>query len=172
MPIRDLLLPEFDHEVANTRRLLERVPEDRPDFRPHEKSMTLAQLAGHLAALPHWAIFALTRTELDLAPRDGSGKPPELDPPPMTSRATLLEAFDSVTRDVRSRLTEILDDELMQKWTLRKGGHVVFTLPRISVIRLLCFNHAIHHRAQLGVYLRLNDVPLPPVYGPTADADL
>jgi uncharacterized damage-inducible protein DinB len=171
MPIRDLLLPEFDHEMANTRRVLERVPEDRPDFRPHEKSMALGQLAGHLAAVPNWALFALARNEVDLAPRDGSPRPAELDPAPMTTRAALLESFDAATRNARTHMADVLDDVLMEKWTLRKGGHVVLAMPRLSVIRLLCLNHVIHHRAQLGVYLRLNDIPLPPIYGPTADGE-
>lgn len=166
--IRDTLLPEFDHEMANTRRVLERVPEDRGDFQPHPKSMTLARLAGHLAGIPRWGTLALTRSEADLAPRDPDA-PPALVDRPMAARTAMLEAFDAAVAEARAAIAEAADDLLMQKWTLRKGGHVVLTMPRVSVLRTLLLNHAIHHRAQLGVYLRLNDVAVPPLYGPTAD---
>lgn len=168
--LRDILLPELDHEMANTRKVLERVPEDRGDFQPHAKSMTMARLAGHLAGIPRWGVLALTREEVDLAPKDGAGAPPPLEAP-AASRAAMLEAFDAAVRELRDRLAEVPDDLLMQPWTLKKGGQVVFTMPRLSVLRQLLLNHAIHHRAQLGVYLRLNDIPLPPIYGPTADGD-
>ena len=170
--IRDTLLPEFDHEIANTRKVLERVPEDRPEFRPHDRSMTLARLAGHVAGLPYWGLLALTRNEVDLAPREPDDADADVQVMlggVMTSRAGMLDAFDAIAAELRTRLTDVPDDLLLQKWTLKKGGHVLLTMPRLSVLRLLFLNHMIHHRAQLGVYLRLNDVPVPPLYGPTAD---
>lgn len=163
MPILDALLPEFDHEMATTRRLLDRVPEDKLSWKPHDKSMSLGQLAGHLANLPSWCSATLDVTVLDLDTiEDARPKAP-------ASRAALLEEFDKKVAAARTKLTEATDPAFMAPWTLKKGDQVFFTMPRISAIRGFVMNHSIHHRGQLSVYLRLNDVPVPPMYGPTAD---
>jgi uncharacterized damage-inducible protein DinB len=164
MAIKDALLPEFDHEMATTRRLLERVPEAEFAWKPHDKSMALGQLAGHIANLPSWctAMFGATVFDLDTLAVD-------LRPRLPTSRAALIEEFDAKVSGARSQLTSTTDGELMTPWTLKKSGQEIFTLPRISAIRSFVMNHIIHHRGQLSVYLRLKDVPLPSIYGPTAD---
>jgi uncharacterized damage-inducible protein DinB len=163
MPILDALLPEFDHEMATTRRLLDRVPEEKLSWKPHEKSMTLGQLAGHLANIPYWCSATLAYTVLDL------DAIPDARPKAPPSRAGLLEEFDRKVAAARAKLTETTDPGFLAPWTLKKGPQELFTMPRISAIRSFVMNHSIHHRGQLSVYLRLNDVPLPPIYGPTAD---
>jgi len=165
MTISESLLPEFDHEMANLRRTLERVPEDRLDFAPHPKSMTMARLAAHLANLPLWATIGITRDEFDMAP-PGVPKPQA---EAMTTRAALLANFDAKAADARARLASADDAVLMKMWTLKNGGHTVLRMPKVSVLRSFVMNHMIHHRAQLTVYLRLNDVPVPSLYGPSAD---
>ena len=164
MAIKDALLPEFDHEMATTRRLLERLPEAAFAWKPHDRSMALGQLAGHIANLPQWcsATLASTVFDLDALPVDARPQLP-------ASRAAVIEEFDGKVAAARHRLTSTTDAEFMTPWTLKKGGQEVFTLPRISAIRSFVMNHLIHHRGQLSVYLRLKDVPLPSIYGPTAD---
>ena len=164
MAIKDGLLPEFDHEMATTRRLLERLPEAEFAWKPHAKSMALGQLAGHIANLPQWCSATLASTVFDLDSLPVSSRP-ELP----ASRAVLIEEFDAKVTAARNQLTSTTDAEFMTPWTLKKGGQEVFTLPRISAIRSFVMNHLIHHRGQLSVYLRLKDVPLPSIYGPTAD---
>lgn len=159
------LLPEFDHEAAVTRTVLERVPEAQAAWRPHPRSMTLGELAMHLASIPAWAVRTLCQPTFDLAPR---GEPP-FAPPVWQSLAETLAIFDEKTASGRAALVAITDLELAQPWTLKKGGAKVLTAPRGSVLRSFVLNHGIHHRAQLGVYLRLLDVPVPAMYGPTAD---
>ncbi len=159
------LLPEFDHEMANTRRTLERVPEDRLDFRPHQKSTTLARLAGHLTDIPWWAVAILTRDEYDMLP-DGA---PARGAYAMTTRNALLQRFDAEVSAARTAIVETTDAAMAQPWALKREGRALFTMPRRSALRSFVFNHVIHHRAQLGVYLRLNDVPVPSIYGPSAD---
>ena len=163
--ISQSLLPEFDHEIANTRKTLERVPEDKPDFRPHDKSMPLAHLAGHLADVPMWAVMTLTQDELDVNPADG----PKFTPSVMTSRAELLATFDARVKQTREALAATTDEAMMQPWTLKSGGQQVLSMPRVAVMRSFIMNHMIHHRAQLGVYLRMNNIPVPGLYGPSAD---
>lgn len=165
MPIRDSLLPEFDYEMSATRRTLERVPEDRPDWKPHDKSMKLSRLAGHLAELPTWAVMSLGQDSLDLAP---VGATPRV-PAAMTSRKQILEFFDKNVVNARAAIAAASDEQFMQSWTLLKGGQKLMALPRVTVVRNFVMNHSIHHRAQLGVYLRLNDIPVPSIYGPSAD---
>ena len=165
MALSNALLPEFDQEMANTRRTLERVPEDKLDWRPHEKSTTLGGLTTHLSNLPSWASFALDRDSLDIAP---VGEPP-LRLEQIKSVSEALEMFDQNVVAARAAIAGASDEQLQQTWTLLHGGRTVFALPRAAVLRTVVMNHIIHHRAQLGVYLRLNDVPVPSLYGPSAD---
>ena len=163
MAIKDALLPEFDHEMATTRRLLERVPDAEFAWKPHDKSMSLGQLAGHIANLPRWCIITLENTTFDLDTfSDARPLQPE-------SRAAVVKEFDEKVKAARALLVAQSDPELLTPWTLKKGGQEIFTMPRISAIRSFVMNHLIHHRGQLSVYLRLKNVPIPPIYGPTAD---
>jgi uncharacterized damage-inducible protein DinB len=161
MSIKDALLPEYDHETGTTRRLLERVPADRLAWKPHEKSMTLGRLATHVAELPAWGKMTLDRTEFNI---EGPYQPATGNTP-----AEILALFDENVAATRKKLQEAGDGELMAMWTLKSEGKEVFSMPRIGVLRTMVMNHMIHHRGQLSVYLRENDVPLPPIYGPTAD---
>ena len=161
MPIKDALLTEYDHEIATTRRLLERLPDEKLDWKPHEKSRTLGGLATHLTNLPLWGGTILNDQSFDLA--DG---PPGSDA--RRSRAEILTAFDESARRTRAMMDKG-DAEYKGLWTLKRGGHVMFTLPRAAAFKMFVMNHIIHHRGQLSVYLRLNDVAVPPIYGPTAD---
>ena len=161
MPLIDALLPEFDHEMTVTRKLLERVPEDRFDFKPHQKSYSLGQLAQHVATIPMWGSMTLNESELDL------GGTPQLEP--LTSRTGILALFDDNVSRTRAALVGKSDGELMAPWALKRDGHLIFSMPKASVWRSFVMSHLIHHRAQLGVYLRMHDVPLPSMYGPSAD---
>ena len=163
MSLAQSLLPEIDEEMANTRRLLERVPEDQPDWRPHPKSMKLSRLAHHVVETPFWGCNALRLDSLDV----GSFDPTRVTH--MTTRAALLEEFDKNVGDFRAALEKASDEVLMQTWTLLFKGKAMFSLPRIAVIRKFGISHMIHHRAQLGVYLRLLAIPIPGLYGPSAD---
>ena len=166
MTLSATLLPEFDQEMASTRKSLERVPEDKFDWKPHPKSGTLGWLATFMAVLPSWASTTIVQDSLDLAP---PGSPPPQPNPVAASRQAVLELFDKNVTAARAALAGASDEQLMKPWTLLKGGVTVVTLPKIAVLRSFVMNHMIHHRAQLGVYLRLNDVPVPAIYGPTAD---
>jgi len=165
MGLGQALLPEFDQEMANTRRSLERVPEDKFGWKPHEKSMTMGRLATHLAELPGWALNAIEKDSLDLAPPGG----PAYQPLTASSRKEILAMFDNNVAAARVAISRVSDDHLSQTWTLLFGGNKVFSRPRIAVLRNAVLNHSIHHRAQLGVYLRLNNLPVPSIYGPSAD---
>ncbi len=165
MPISAGLLPEFDHEMANTRRELERVPDGKFDWKPHPKSMALGRLASHLAELPGWGTMTLTTEELDIAPPGPTSRPPSI----LSGRAELLAVFDRNVAEARTAIAAAPDAAWMVPWTLKKGGQTLMTMPRVAVMRSLVMNHLIHHRAQLGVFLRLLDVPLPSLYGPSAD---
>ena len=165
MSISKMILPEFDHEMANTRKTLERVPDDKFSWKPHEKSMSLGELATHLANIPSWTAQTFDRDELDIAP---PGAPPyKLEV--ANSTADLLEAFDKNVTSARAALEAATDENWQGKWSLLMTGKPIFTLPRTAVMRGFVMNHLIHHRAQLGVYLRLLDVPVPSIYGPSAD---
>jgi uncharacterized damage-inducible protein DinB len=165
MPISAAVLPEFDHEMANTRKTLERVPEDKFGWKPHTKSPTLGWLASHLAELPTWTVMSLERDSIDLAPVGGS--PPRRDE--AKNRQELLARFDEHVAAARAALAAAGDEQFLKPWSLLKGGQTLMTLPKVAVVRTWVLNHSIHHRAQLGVYLRLNDVPVPALYGPSAD---
>jgi uncharacterized damage-inducible protein DinB len=164
MAIKDALLPEYDHELATTRRLLERVPDADFAWRPHEKSFTLGELATHVANLAFWGLTTCQTTELDLAtlPNNGRAVVPE-------STAALLAGFDKLVAETRAAIANCGDSEMTSAWTLKKDGHEIFTVPKIAALRTFVMNHLIHHRGQLSVYLRLRNVPLPPIYGPSAD---
>lgn len=164
MPISKSLLPEFEHEMANTRRTLERIPEDKFDWKPHEKSMPLGALATHLATIPSWTAKTFEVDELDVAP---PGAPPyRLEP--KGSRAEVLAMFDENVASARAALDAAIDENWQGKWTLMMTAKPIFSLPRTAVMSGFVMNHLIHHRAQLGVYLLL-DVPVPSIYGPSAD---
>jgi uncharacterized damage-inducible protein DinB len=165
MPLRDSFLAELDHELATTRRLLASVPEDKTGFRPHPKSFTLGELSLHIAFLLSWIPMTLKGTELDLAPSSGQ----TFVPPRFESAAATLKLFDENARAARAALGSASDADLMVPWTLKRRGQTMFTMPRAACLRSMAMNHSVHHRGQLTVYLRLCDVPLPPVYGPTAD---
>ena len=161
MALVDHLLPEFDHEMATTRKLLERVPEDRLSWKPHAKSFSLGQLAQHVANIPVWGVFTLERSDLDLAVT-----PPVAE---LGSRAAILAFFENNAANARKLLVGKTDAELMAPWALKRGDHTVFTMPKATVWRTFVMNHLVHHRGQLSVYLRQQDVPLPSMYGPSAD---
>jgi uncharacterized damage-inducible protein DinB len=165
MAISEALLPEFDQEMAGVRKTLERVPADRFDWRPHPKSGTMIWLAGHLAILPAWAVMAIRQDELDLAP----GGQPMAQPPEPASVEDILATFDTHIVEARAAIVSASDETLMQPWSLLQNGKKLMTLPKVAVLRSWVMNHLIHHRAQLGLYLRLNDVPVPSIYGPSAD---
>ncbi|MGH9663412.1 MAG: DinB family protein [Bryobacteraceae bacterium] len=158
------LLPEFDREMAITRRVLERVPEDRFGWKPHEKSASLGSLANHVARLPTIATRALGSESFDFAPGGERLKMQEA-----VTRQELLGIFDTSVAEARTAIAGASDEHLKKTWTLLAAGQTIFSLPRIEVLRGSMLNHQIHHRAQLGVYLRLNDVPVPSIYGPSAD---
>ena len=160
MAIAEALLPEFDHEMGVTRRLLERVPEDKFAWRPHPKSYSLIELATHVATIPFWGVPKLTQTELDLGGNQNTTA---------ASRAELVSRFDKNVAETRSALVGKTDAEMMVVWSLKNNGQTLFTLPRVAVWRGFVLNHMVHHRGQLSVYLRLNDVPVPAMYGPSAD---
>jgi uncharacterized damage-inducible protein DinB len=165
MGLAAIVLPEFEKEMANTRVALERVPEDKLEWRPHPKSMTLGRLAGHLAELPGWAASALKVDQLDLAPEGKPAGPACV----MTSRKQALDIFDPAVAEVKRLLADVSDERLGEPWTLSYAGKRLFSLPRLAVVRTWAISHTIHHRGQLTVYLRLNDVPVPSLYGPSAD---
>lgn len=158
-----ILLTEIKQEAIATRKLLELVPFDRADFKAHEKSMTLLRLATHVAEISGWWKECLLQDELDFAKGDYT-------PKVYNSTADLLELHDTLMIKAEKILNEVSEDEFQKPWTMRNGDMIYFTSPKSEVVRTWCMNHLYHHRAQLGVYLRLLDVPLPSVYGPSADA--
>ena len=156
---------EFDQEMANTRKILALVPEDRFDFAPHEKSMKLGYLAGHIADAPGWIVPTVNTAEFDIRPVVG----PVYKPFEPQTRDELLSLFDKNVAAAQEAVGGAGDDDLTALWSLLAGGKTLFTMPRIAVLKSTVLNHIIHHRAQLGVYLRMNDVPIPGMYGPSAD---
>jgi uncharacterized damage-inducible protein DinB len=165
MSYAETILPEFDEEMANTRKALERVPEDKFDWRPHPKSNTIGWNANHLAEIPGWVEGMLRETEWDMAPP--GGKPYES--PKLTSRREILELFDQNVAAARRALADVKEEELDDMWSLLNAGQTVLTVPRGTLIRSFLMNHTIHHRAILCVYLRLNGIPVPGMYGPSGD---
>jgi uncharacterized damage-inducible protein DinB len=165
MKISETMLPEFDQEMANTRKVLERVPAAKFSWKPHPKSSEFGALAAHVANMADWAGLTLQTDSFDYAP---PGAPP-YETPKFASTEELLAAFDKSVATARAALAAADDEKLLAPWTLMAGGKAMMTMPRAAVIRTFVLNHIIHHRAQAGVYLRLNDIPVPGVYGPTAD---
>jgi len=161
MPFSQTILPEFDQEMKNTRKILECVPDGKLDYQPHPKSMTMARLATHVAELPGWASTTVDVDVLDMQP----GYKPRI----AQSRAELLEIFDKAVAEARPKIEATSDEKWQQIWTFKFAGNTVLSMPRAAVLRSVVMNHLIHHRAQLGVFLRLNDVAIPGMYGPSAD---
>jgi uncharacterized damage-inducible protein DinB len=165
MTIGQSMLPEFDQEMQNTRKTLERCPDEKWNWKPHEKSGTVGWLAGHVATMVGWIPVTLRTEELDYAPVNGPG----FQPPKIDNRKELLAEFDKNVAESRAALARISDAEMMKNWKLLAGGQEIFTMPRAACIRGMVLNHLIHHRAQLTVYYRLVGVPVPGLYGPSAD---
>jgi len=161
MSMIEALLPEFDREMTTTRKVLERVPDESLAWKPHAKSFSLGELASHVAALPTFATETLNRSEFEI----GNLRPPVALP----SRADVLAAFDASTGAARAALAGKSDAELMAIWTLKRNGTPLYSMPKAVVLRSLVLSHVIHHRGQLSVYLRLLEVPVPSIYGPSAD---
>ena len=165
MSIADLLIPEFEKECVVTRTILERVPEDKADWKPHAKAFSLAHLAQLVAMLPGWMVTSVTQDEIDFAPKGGSAFPGYSNKP----TRELLATFDRGVADGRAALAGVTDEQMKQPWSTKAGGKVLNTQPRYDVIRLMTMNHQVHHRAQLALYLRMLDEAVPEMYGPTAD---
>jgi uncharacterized damage-inducible protein DinB len=163
--VADFFLDELAAEIGPTRKILERVPMTDTSWKPHEKSMPIGSLATHLANLPSWTGMTVYQSELDIAPVNE----PPLKMEPLTTTAELLALFDKNVAEAQTALRSATDEDLEQGWTLLAGGHKIFTLSKKMVIRRFVINHLAHHRAQLGVYLRLNGIPIPATYGPSAD---
>jgi uncharacterized damage-inducible protein DinB len=164
MAIGKSLLPEFDYEMANTRKTLERVPDEKFSWKPHDKSSPMGNLATHLANLPSWGTLAVSSDSFDLAPGGQPVKTPQLN-----STEAVLAKFDENVAATRAAIASANDEDLFKPWTLLSNEKTIMTLPKIAVLRSFVMNHMIHHRAQLGVYLRLNDIAVPSIYGPSAD---
>jgi uncharacterized damage-inducible protein DinB len=162
MAIRQGIIMELQHEAANTRKMLERVPLEKGDWKPHDKSMSLTRLATHVAELPSWTSMTLHTDELDWAKF-------EYKPTVVHNTEELLALHDKNVADAISSLENASDEDIMKPWTMRRGEQVFFTLPKAAVIRNFSINHGYHHRGQLSVFLRLNDVPVPGMFGPSAD---
>jgi uncharacterized damage-inducible protein DinB len=156
-----MFLPEFEHEFSETRRALERVPEEKFDWKPHDKSFSLHDLAAHLAEVPKWTSVTLNMDVFDL------DEPYERVVP--ETKAEILAHFDEAVAEAKEILEGTSGETLMQTWTMKQNGEVALAMPKAAVLRSFILNHNVHHRAQLGLYLRMLDVPVPGHYGPSAD---
>ncbi|HEX4133511.1 MAG TPA: DinB family protein [Bryobacteraceae bacterium] len=161
MTISETLLPEFDQEMANLRKLVDCVPEDKFSWKPHAKSMSLGRLASHASEMPQWATFIISHDKLEMTPGQA--------PFNAATKAELMAALDKNVAEARALIAGATDEQLAKNWSFVYGGHVVMTMPRAVALRNAVMNHIIHHRGQLSVYLRLQDVPIPGMYGPSAD---
>jgi len=166
MAIRDLLLPEFDQEMAVTRPLLLLVSEELREFRPHAKSWTTGELALHLSNLPTWVNIAIENETYDIAPPGGDGPPRRA----WETAEQMIESFDTNVAAARGVLQSVSDERMTGSWSLLRGGTTVLTMPRVAVVRTFVMNHMIHHRGQLSVFLRIQDQVLPEIYGQNADS--
>jgi uncharacterized damage-inducible protein DinB len=164
MDLKSSILEEFDVEVASTRRVLERIPMDNLTWKPHDKSTTIGRLATHMATLPAMVANVYAGDEFDIGGADPARFSYVID-----QREKLLQTFEDNTSKARAILANATAEQLESKWTFRWGDKVIFSQPRWMVHRMFTMNHMIHHRAQLTVYLRLLDIPVPSLYGPTAD---
>ncbi len=165
MTIAESILPEFEMEMAGTRKVLERVPNDKLDWKAHPKSSTIGWVASHLVEIAHWVEGTLTQDTWDINPAGGE----PYQSPKFSSREEMLERFDACVADGKKRIAATSDEEFAKSWSLLSGGQALITMPKLGVIRTWVLNHSIHHRAHLCVYLRLNDIPVPALYGPSAD---
>ncbi|MDA7980557.1 MAG: DinB family protein [Pirellulales bacterium] len=165
MRIGQSMIPEFEAEMANTRKVLERIPDDKLDWKIHEKSNTIGWVANHLADIPGWVDMTINKASLDVAPVDGE----PYQTPSESTTAAILALFDDNVAKAKPILEGVEDATLMQPWSLLQGGQELMTLPKLVVVRTWVFNHSIHHRAHLCVYLRVNDLPVPGLYGPSGD---
>lgn len=161
MTLSETLLPEFDMEMENTRKTLDRIPDDKFTWKPHDKSFTLRHLSAHVATLPSWLTTTMQTDSLDIA-----APFPQF---PVENRKDIMALFERSAAEARATLIAAKDEDFAKPWTCRNGEAVMFTMPKIAVLRSFVMNHLIHHRAQLGMYLRLNDIAVPGVYGPSAD---
>jgi uncharacterized damage-inducible protein DinB len=168
MQLSQALLPEFDQEMANTRKVLERCPEDKFGWKPHTKSFSMGSLATHIVNMAGWCVDTIEKDSFDVAP---VGAPPYKEEPYKTNK-DLLAAFDKNAAAARAAISGCSNEQFMATWSLLQGGQPIFSMPRIACVRGMIMNHSIHHRAQLTVYLRLNDIPVPALYGPSADEGL
>ncbi len=164
MRIAEVLLADFEAEISNTRRTLERVPDDKPKYKPHEKSMSLGKLAMHCATLPLFGYYILEDDGMDFM----EPKRPHV-PLEFTGHAHCLEELDKSAQQCRDALGRASDEHMLVKWPFRAGPQVLSDAPRLRTYRMMFFNHLVHHTAQLGVYLRLLQLPVPALYGPSAD---
>ena len=162
MPINETLLTELEHEASSTKKMLERVPAEKFDWKPHEKSFSLGRLAAHVAELHSWVGFTVNHDELDLATMNY--KPAEVH-----TSSDLMKLFEDQLSQAKQDIQNVSDETMMKAWTLRNKDQVYFSMPKIAVLRSMVVKHIVHHRAQLSVYLRLLDIPVPGMYGPTAD---
>jgi uncharacterized damage-inducible protein DinB len=165
VPIADLLLPEYDNEIAITRKVLAQVPDDQPDWKPHEKAFSIAHLAQLVAGIPSWTSRITQGTELDIAP------PNQPNQSPYSNQATekLLADFEKNVVSGREAIAKTSDADFQVPWHLKKGGEVILTMPRYAMLRSMVLNHLVHHRAQLGLYLRMRNRHVPSMYGPSGD---
>jgi uncharacterized damage-inducible protein DinB len=165
MAIAQSMLPEFDHEMTGTRKTLERVPDDKLEWKAHPKCNSIGWVAGHLAEIPGWVESTLKHDSFDIAPVGGE----PFRPTKFTSRKQMLEVFDKNVAAAREAIASTADADFFKPWSLLSGGKAMFTMPRIAVVRGFVMNHSIHHRAFLCSYLRMNDIPVPSLYGPSGD---
>ena len=166
MSIGQSILPEFEHEMAGTRKVLEQVPDDKLDWKAHPRMNTIGWVSAHLVEIASWTEGTLTQTSWDVNPVGGE----PYQSPVATSRAQLLADFDAAVAAGKKAIAATSDAEYMKEWSLLSGGQAIFTMPRVAVVRTFILNHLIHHRAILTVYLRLNDIAVPGLYGPSGDA--
>jgi uncharacterized damage-inducible protein DinB len=166
MSLSQSFLSELDHEAATTRKCLERIPDDKLSWKPHEKSMTMGQLATHIAEMANWAVVTAKTDEFDMNPPGGQ----PYQSPVMKSTKEVVSFFDKNVAEAKTAISGVTDDsKWMETWTLKNAGQTAMAMPRIACMRSFVLNHIVHHRGQLSVYLRENDIPVPSIYGPSAD---
>ena len=162
MPINEWLLPEFDHEMVTTRKLLDRVGDETFAYKPHDKSFAMGSLAIHIARIPTWTKITIDQDSLDLAAPGSTETAPK-------TKTELVTLFDENVRVAHDAIAAVPDDVLFKPWSLMNGTTTLLTMPKVAILRSFVMNHLIHHRGQLSVYLRLNNIPVPSIYGPSAD---